>query len=246
MIDIVIIASNSEKTIKQCLDSVLDFNVILYLNNSTDNTKNIAKKYTNVRIVEGQFEGFGKTKNKAIDYSENDWVFVLDSDEYMEKDLVKEIKGLELNQDAIVYRVNRKNLFMGRRIKHSGWNPDYVVRLFNRKTTRFNSAQVHESVITKYLKIKTLKYSIVHYAINDINDFLIKTDRYSRMKRVKNMKVYPPLFIFFKACFGFFRAYFLRLGILDGYAGLVIAVSEFNGIFFKYMRRYLEHNDLSH
>ncbi len=155
------------------------------------------------------------------------------------------MKNVVLSSDVVVYRVNRKNLFLGKHIKHSGWNPDYVVRLFNKRTTRFNNAQVHESVVTKYLKVKTLKNSIVHNAVGDINDFLKKVDRYSRLKRADELKIYPPLVIFFKACFGFFKTYFFKLGILDGYTGLVIAVSDFNGIFFKYMRRYLEHNDLS-
>ncbi len=245
-ISVVIIASNREKTIKQCLDSIKEFKeVILYLNNSNDKTESIAKTFSNVKIIKGDFLGFGKTKNRAVDFAANDWVFSLDSDECMEASLVEELKYLNLDSNYC-YRVNRKNLFLGKWVKHSGWNPDYITRLFNRKKTQFKNAEVHESVNVNGFQLKKLKSSIIHYAVNDLNDFLLKTHMYSKLKREKKLKKLPPLFIFLRALFAFFRDYFLKLGFLDGYRGLVIAVSDFNNVFFKYMNRYIEQDDLSH
>ena len=237
MISIVIIASNNEKTIKECLESVVEFEeVVLYLNNSNDNTKNIAQTFENVNIIDGYFDGFGNTKNRAISYAKNDWVFVLDSDEIFTKELNEELKTIQL-EDNVCYKVNRKNLFLKEEIKYSGWNPDWIVRLFNKKQAKFSDVEVHESIITSHLNIKFLNHRIVHYAINDVRDFLLKTYNYSNLKRNK-IKVYNPFVIFLKASFSFIRTYFFKLGFLDGYKGLVIAVGNFNGVFFKYMVNY--------
>ena len=237
MISIVIIASNSQDTIKECLESSIKFDeVILYLNNSNDNTKQIALTFSNVKVVDGYFDGFGTTKNRALTYTKNEWVFVLDSDEKFEQNLVDELLNLNLDINSC-YKVNRKNLFLGEEVKYSGWNPDWIVRLFNKNKTKFNQVEVHEKVITKNLSIKKLNYRISHYAINDVRDFLLKTYSYSNLKRKKN-KTYHPFIIFTKACFSFFKTYFLKLGFLDGYKGLVISIGNFNGVFFKYMVSY--------
>jgi len=238
MISVVIIASNSQKYIKECLDSVKEFEVILYLNNSTDDTKKIASKYKNVKIIDGYFDGYGKTKNRAISYASNDWIFVLDSDEVMSEELKEEIMNLHFDNANICYKVNRKNLFLEEEVKFSGWNPDWIIRLFNKKITKFSDVEVHESILTNNLEIRKLENRIIHYAINDVRDFLLKTYKYSNLKR-KNLKVYSPFFIFFKSLFAFIRVYFLKLGFLDGYKGLVIAVGEFNGVFFKYIVNYI-------
>jgi len=238
-ISIIIIASNNEDTIYECLNSVQQFDeVIVYLNNSQDNTKNIAQKFSNVKIIDGYFDGFGATKNRAVSCSSNDWVFVLDSDEFFTQELVNELKYLKLEENSC-YKVNRKNLFLKEEVKYSGWNPDWVVRLFNKKQTQFSDVEVHESIITDKLDVKTLNNRIVHYAINDIRDFLLKTYKYSNLQRNKN-KVYNPFIIFNKALFAFIRTYILKLGFLDGYKGLIISIGNFNGVFFKYMVNYVK------
>ena len=162
MISIVIIASNSQKHIRKCLDSVKEFEVILYLNNSTDDTKKIASKYKNVKIIDGYFDGYGKTKNRAISYASNDWVFVLDSDEVMSEELKEEIMSLHFDNTNICYEVNRKNLFLEEEVKFSGWNPDWIIRLFNKKITKFSDVEVHESILTNNLEIRKLENRIIH------------------------------------------------------------------------------------
>lgn len=239
-ITIVIIASNAQKTIKNSLDTIKDFKeVILYENNSTDNTVKIAKSFPNVKIIDGEFIGFGETKNSAISFSSNDWVLSLDSDEMLTSDLIKELNSLNLDNEKKVFELKRDNYFLDKKIKYSGWGKDYLVRLFNRKYHSFNDNKVHEFVELKddTDKIK-LKNSFKHNAVQDINQFLYKIAKYSDLAS-KDEKTCSFIVVLLKAKFAFIKTYFLQLGFLDGWRGLFIAISNFNGKFFRYTKRYI-------
>ncbi len=229
-ISAVMITKNSEKHIKESLESLKDFEeIIIYDNGSCDNTLKIAKQFKNVKIIKGEFYGFGKTKNLAADYAKNDWIFSIDSDEIATEQLIKEIKNISL-ENHTVYAINRKNLFLGKAVKHSGWNPDWIKRLYNKKFTKFSDVEVHESIISS--KVVKLKGRLIHYAVDNTQDTLIKMARYSTMKRKKNY-IINPYFALLRASFAFFRTYFVQLGFLDGYAGLIISINRFIGVFHK-------------
>ncbi len=231
----VLITKDAEAHLKECLSSLKPFKeVILFDNGSTDDTLFIALQFPNVKIVHGEFKGFGPTKNEAAGYATNEWIFSIDSDEIASKELVDEIRAIRL-EDNKVYAIDRHNLFLGERVRHSGWSPDWVKRLYNKNFTHFNDNLVHESIVAK--DIKRLKGPLVHYAVDDVTDFLLKTARYSKLSR-PNQKPLTPGVAFFRALFAFFRTYFLKRGFLDGYAGLVISVGNFNGVFFKYLHAY--------
>jgi len=235
----VIITKNAQSNLQECLQSLKVFKeVIVYDNGSTDKTIEICKSYANVRVHTGTFLGFGPTKNLAASFAKTDWILSIDSDEVVTPELFEEIKELDLSNPTKVFRINRQNLFMKYPIKHSGWNPDWIVRIYNKKHTSFNDQKVHESIILhNNTKIASLKGRLIHYAVNDLSDFLIKAARYSSIKR-ENQKCYSPFIIFFRALFAFFRTYILKKGFLDGYRGLIISVGQFNGVFFKYMHQY--------
>jgi len=235
----VIITKNSELHMDECLKSLKNFKeVIVYDNGSTDKTIKIAKSYPNVKVHTGKFLGFGPTKNFAASFANTDWILSIDSDEVVTPELFEELKELELSDSTKVFKINRQNLFMKSVIKHSGWNPNWIVRIYNRKHTSFNDQKVHESItLHKNTKVISLKGRLIHYAVDDLSDFLIKAARYSSIER-ENQKCYPPLFIFFRALFAFFRTYILKKGFLDGYRGLIISVGQFNGVFFKYIQKY--------
>ncbi|MDQ7047903.1 MAG: glycosyltransferase [Sulfurovum sp.] len=117
-ISVVIIAKDADVTIEETLESVIPFkNVVLYLNNSSDNTEEIAKKYLNVNIVNGDFLGFGPTKNKAASYAPTDWILSLDSDEVIFEALLEELKALKLENKKEVFILKRDNYFFGQRSK---------------------------------------------------------------------------------------------------------------------------------
>ena len=230
MISVVIIASNSQKYIRKCLDSVKKFEVILYLNNSTDDTKKIASKYKNVKIIDGYFDGFGRTKNRAISYASNNWVFVLDSDEVMSEELKEEIVKTIKKPEYLAYYVPRLNNFFGKWIRYGGLYPDYSIRFFNKKEAKFNDRDVHESVICKCKK-GYLKNHLLHYAYENIAQFIEKQNRYSSINPKKS---------FFKAIIApywtFFRMYFLKCGFLDGIEGFIIAKLYSQYTFWKYTK----------
>ncbi len=238
-ISCVIIAKNSQETITQTLDSLKNFeNVILYLNNSTDNTKQIAQQYNNITIVEGGFYGFGTTKNKAASYAKNSWVLSLDSDEIVTTELFQELLTLPLLNNQEVFSILRDNYFLGKHIKHSGWSNDFLIRLYNKNFYQFNANMVHESIeISSSTKITKLQSSFKHNAITNLNQFLQKVMNYSDLAS-ENKKTCSLFTVILKSHFAFFKTYILQLGFLDGWRGLVIATSNFNGKFFRYIKRY--------
>jgi glycosyltransferase involved in cell wall biosynthesis len=238
-ISVVIIVKNGEKTIKSTLDALSQFSdVVVYDNGSTDNTLAISKSYKNVNLVQGDFLGFGMTKNKATTYAKNDWVLSLDADEVVDADFLINLENLPLNKTS-VYQIFRKNFYQQKHIKHC-WNNDKIVRLYCRQKTQFNNNKVHEKVLSDGLKIKPLIGFVNHYPYNNISDFIKKLDTYSSEFALDNIgkKSSSPIRAVLNGGFSFFKTYFLKRGFLDGYAGLVIAFSHMATNFYKYIKLY--------
>ncbi|MBN2825439.1 MAG: glycosyltransferase family 2 protein [Campylobacterales bacterium] len=239
-ISVVIIAKDAQATIGETLKSLKAFDeVIVYINDSSDDTMPIAKSFKNVKVIEGEFKGFGDTKNHAASFASNDWILSLDSDEVILADLLGEIQTLILDNPQKLYIIKRDNYFLDKPIKHNGWGKDYLARLYHRKLHHFNSNRVHESIEATSDTIKvTLQHSFKHNAVTNINQFLQKVMRYSDLA-AHNKKTCSFIVVIAKAHFAFFKSYILQLGFLDGWRGFVIAVSNFNGKFFRYTKRYI-------
>jgi len=238
-ISAVMIAKDAAKTLPKVLESLKDFKeVIIYENNSSDNTVEIAKSYKNVKLHQGEFLGFGKTKNKAISLASNSWVLSLDSDEVLSKEFVDELKKLKLD-DKKVYKIHRKNYYKDSIVKHC-WRDDFIVRLFNKEKTSFLDKDVHEKVITDGFEVELLKGEVKHYPYSSIEEFIKKADTYSTLfaKNQAGKKSSSPFKAFANATYSFFRTYVIKRGFLDGYVGLVIAVSHAMTNFYKYIKLY--------
>ena len=180
-ISVCILVKNAQNTIKECLESLKSFDEIILLDNqSSDDTLKIANefkaKFNNLKIYSSEFIGFGPLKNLAISYASNDWIFSIDSDEVLESQTLDEIANLDLNPQNI-YALPRKNLYKGEWIKACGWYPDFVLRLFNKTQTKFNSNFVHESLEAKNLNIIKLKNGLRHYAYDDISTLIEKMQK---------------------------------------------------------------------
>ncbi|VAY87705.1 Putative two-domain glycosyltransferase [hydrothermal vent metagenome] len=242
----VIIAKNADETILETLNSLVEFNeVILYLNNSTDDTKNIGNKFSNVKIIDGDFLGFGPTKNKATQYSSNDWILSLDSDEVILPKLFQEIKDLDLDDNKKVFIIKRDNYFLNKKVKYGGWGNDYIARLYNKHQHHFNNNMVHEFIKIKKNTIKIrLKHSFKHNAIINISQQLLKMERYSTIyaKDKKNKKNSSLFIAILHSLFFFVKNYIFRLGFLDGFAGFMLCISGANSVFYKYIKLYLENS----
>lgn len=241
-ITVTILTKNSEKYLYKCLDSLSGFNEIIILDNgSTDGTLNIAKKFKNVKIFENDFIGFGPLKNLAITYSKNDWILSLDSDEILTQNLKNEINNYLFDKKCI-YSLHRNNFYKNKLIKACGWDNDYVNRIFNRTSTTFNNKQVHESLELKDLKIIKLSNTIEHYSFSSISELILKMQMYSSLwaKENRNKKKSSPLKAISRGVFSFVKNYFFQKGFLYGYEGLVISISNANGVFYKYIKLYEE------
>jgi len=235
-ISVVLIAQNAQDTIEECLASLVDFSeVILYLNGSTDTTKEIGMQFSNVKIVEGNFLGFGKTKNKAASYSSNEWILSLDSDEILNKNIIKNIIDADFSKINNVYILKRDNYFLGA----TTVSKDFIVRVYNTKHTKFNDNMVHEKVMIHNDTNKvTLKGSFKHLNIIDINQTLTKMIQYTDLG-AKDKKLCFFLVVILKATFAFFQTYFLKFYIINGWRGFTVAVTYANRRFYKYLKQYI-------
>lgn len=247
-ISVTILVKNAQGTLKECLESVRDFDEIILLDNgSTDKTLQIArefgKSYKNLRIEQSAFIGFGALKNLCVSFAKNEWILSLDSDEVLESDALREINALNLEPNQIC-AIPRKNLYRGEWIKACGWYPDFVWRIFNKNFTRFNDNAVHESVMIPPNAQKIhLKGAIKHYAYDNISQFLEKMQRYSSLYIEQNYDKNNPKSIsmskaILRGSWAFTRSYFLRKGIFYGYKGFIISVCAGLGTFFKYAKLY--------
>lgn len=239
-ISAVVLTKNNETTIRNTLQSLRDFDdVVVYDNGSTDDTMQIAKEFNNVNLVQGEFKGFGWSKNKAASYAKNDWIIIIDSDEIIDEQLNQTLKAKKL-QDDTVYQLNFHAFYKKRRIKYCGWNNQKIKRLYNKTITHYNANDVHEDIICDGLKLELLHGNIKHYSYHSLSQFIIKADRYSTLYAKNNAgkKNSSPTKAFFNATYSFIRTYIFKRGFLDGYIGLVIAFSHAATNFFKYMKLY--------
>ena len=238
-ISCVMITKNAQNTLEDVLKSLAAFSdVVVYNNNSTDKTAEIAKSFTNVNLIEGEFIGFGPTKNIAASFAKNEWILSLDADEVVSEEFIENLKAKILDNYK-VYSILRTNYYKKTQIKHC-WGNDNIVRLYNKNITSFTNKHVHEKIIDENLKIDSIGGAIKHYPYSNISDFIIKLDRYSTIYANDNVgkKKSSPIKAVFNGCFSFLKTYFLKRGFLDGYAGLVIAFSHMATNFYKYIKLY--------
>jgi glycosyltransferase involved in cell wall biosynthesis len=239
-ISVTILTKNSQKYLSDCLKALHPFSEIIILDNgSNDDTLKIAASYPNVKIVEHPFIGFGPLKNLAVHEARHDWILSIDSDEVATPELIASIQQLDPHKTDTVYSIARENHYRGKRIKCCGWHPDIVTRLFNRTHTRFSDAMVHESlIIHPHTKKERLEGTLKHYPFDNVESLIKKMQSYSTLYAEQNDKPSSPLKAFLRALFAFFKNYLLQKGIFYGYEGLLISVSNANGVFYKYMKLY--------
>ena len=237
-LSIIIITKNEGAQIRDCLESALFADEIIVVDSgSTDNTVAIAKGYA-TRIIETAWKGYGGTKNLALEVASGDWVFWLDADERIPPSLQAEIREAIKNADVAGFHVARKAIFLGRWIKHCGWYPGFVVRLFLKQGARFSDDLVHESVRltgpTAYLKTP-----LIHYTDPSLDHYLDKFNQYTTLAA---RQLYASDYRFHltdllgRPLFSFVKMYLLKRGFLDGVPGLILCVLSACYVFTKYAK----------
>jgi len=149
-LSVIIIVKNEESSIRECLASVAWADEIIVLDSgSTDQTVAICKEYTD-NVYETDWPGFGPQKNRTLQYATKEWVLSIDADERISYDLQTEIKRvIQMPRRYDAYSMPRRSNYCGRYMKHSGWWPDRVVRLFRRGKAHFSDDLVHERIIVE-------------------------------------------------------------------------------------------------
>ena len=234
MLSVIILTFNSEKYLKEVLESAkFADEVIVVDSGSSDGTKQICQNFSNVKFYEQAWLGFGAQKQRGVDLAKNEWIFVLDSDEVITDELKNEIISTLKEPKFSDYNVSRLNFFFRKAIKNMGLYPDYTVRLFNKIFAKFDGRAVHEKVVLNdgSQRLGALKNHFLHYAYESIEQFISKQNRYSSMGAKKNL---------FKAltspAWTFFKLYVLKGGFKEGFAGYVIARLYAQYTFWKYIK----------
>lgn len=238
-LSVTVITLNEEANIVDCLQSASFANEIVVLDSgSTDRTVELARWFTE-RVYVVPWEGFGRTKNRALDQARMDWVFVLDADERITPPLRQEIQEiLAADGPADGYRVPRRNFFCGREIRRLGWYPDYSIRLFRRHLGRFNEREVHESVQVQG-RVGTLKEPLLHYTYRSLSDLVQRLDRYSTLAAAQLLQEgRRPRFgeLLWRPWLTFFKHYFWQLGFLEGWDGYTLSYLYSTYNYLKYAK----------
>ena len=208
---------------------------------STDKTVARARAFDKVIVHQRPFDNFSAQKNFAIAQATHDWVTFFDLDEEVTQALAQEILEVAKSPKAIGYFVKRDYHFMGKRIKYSGFQTDYVIRFFNRQYCRYNDNMVHETIDARGNTAK-LKNTSPHYTYQSFDHYTGKLHHYSslqaRMLYEKGKK--PNLYHFlFRPWYRFWHQYIIRLGILDGKEGYILAYVHAFSVFKRYLNLWL-------
>ncbi len=240
-ISIVIICRNEAGVIARTLQSLhgVSDDIIVYDNGSTDGTQVIVKTFP-VKLVEGSWEGFGVTKNKANSFAKYDWILSLDADESIDETLLSSLTTFSSEEDNTVYDISFKSFLGNKELKYGEWGGDHHVRVFNRKKIKWNDAPVHEELLLPPgTVIKKLKGHVLHKTMADMDEYVKKMSHYALLNAEKyarqgkkaswfKLRVSPG--------FTFFHYYILKFGFLDGHAGYVCAKMTAWYTFLKYAR----------
>jgi glycosyltransferase involved in cell wall biosynthesis len=240
-LSVVIITFNEEKNIGRCIDSVahLADEIIVVDSYSTDTTKAVCLS-KGVKFFEHKFEGFTSQKNFATSLASHDFILALDADEYLSEDLSGSIARVKSNWNADGYTMNRLNSYAGKWIKSCGWYPDRKIRLWDRRKGAWSGGLVHELVVMQQdAIIRHLHGDLLHLAYDNASQLIQKMQQqYADLFAMENAyrKKVTPFKIVYKTLASFLKSYILKGGIWDGYEGLVISVSNANGVFYKYAK----------
>ena len=238
-VTVTVITKNEAEALADALRSVSWADELIVIDaESTDDTAKIARQFTD-RVYVRPWSGYVDQKNHAAGLASNDWIFSLDADERSTPQLADEIRSLVSGQPpSSGYRMPRVSFYLGRWVRTTDMYPDYQLRLYDRRTARWDGMYVHESVKVDG-PVGYLKSELQHYPYRDLSEHLVRMDRYTtlaarqmrasgRRAGVADVLLHPPL--------AFLRNYILKAGFRDGQAGLVISIVNSYYVFLKFAK----------
>ena len=239
-ISVIVITKDSEAVIRRCLESVAWADELVVVDSgSTDRTVEICRSLAVQVHQTPDFPGHGPQKNRALDRATREWVLSLDSDEWVTPELRAEIeRALASPGDKVAFMMPRRSSFCGRFMRHSGWWPDYVTRLFRRSAARFSEDHTHDRLIVSGPRGR-LRQPILHEAVTDLDQMLTKINMYSTTSAVmfhREGRRASLATALLHGWWAFIRTYFLRLGFLDGREGFMLAVINAENSYYRYLK----------
>lgn len=245
-LSVTVITQNEAHNIEDCLRSVAFADQVVVLDSgSTDDTVQIARSMGADVSICTDWQGFGIQKNRALALVNSDWVLSLDADERVPPELQAEIRAVLQNPAFDVYSFPRLSSYCGQYMRHSGWYPDRVTRLFRRQSARFSDDLVHEKILTSS-KVGQLNSPLLHESFRSLETVLEKVNRYSTagaqglLDKGKTTSLGKALG---HGLWAFIRTYFLRRGFMDGRMGFVLAISNAEGTYYRYLKLWLLHRN---
>jgi glycosyltransferase involved in cell wall biosynthesis len=222
-LSVVLVVQNVAAALPACLASVPFADEILIVDSgSTDGTLACAER-CGARVVQRDWMGFGRQKQFAVAQARNDWVLCLDADERVSPELARGIVAALEAPVAPVYRMARRNRFLGRWLRHGEGYPDWCTRLFDRRNAAWSDDAVHEKVLYAVTP-GTLQGDLLHESAEDLGKYLQKQNRYSALaaqQLFERGRRAGALRLVLSPLVRFLKFYVLRLGFLDGVPGLV-------------------------
>ena len=239
-ISVYIIAYNEAEKVAATIESARWADEVIVVDSwSTDGTPEIAARL-GAKVVQVEFKGFGDLRNQAIAACSHEWIFSLDADERCTPEVAQEVRAIADASDSLdVYRVPRRNYFMGRWIRHSGWYPNFrQPQLFRKGCMSYDLKPVHEGYILHSDKsVGTLQNAIWQFPFKNLGEVLHKANRYSTLgaEKIKHKNISMGTALT-HGLWSFVKHYVFKLGFLDGWAGFVIALGNFEGTFYRYAK----------
>ncbi len=237
-----VIAKDEAANIAECLNSQLgciDDILVLLDDTSTDSTEAIISGYPDVRYEKIKWKGYAATKLEGLNKTKYEWVLWLDADERISPELKQELAAFKSSVPVYsAFSIPRKAIFLGKWIKHSGWYPGRVIRLFNKNKAKFSQNFVHEHLVVNG-SIGELKNDIEHYTDPSIRHYFKKFNHYTSLAadelktKNKNFSIWS---LIIRPAAVFFKMYFIRRGFLDGIQGFILAVFSSAYVFTKYAK----------
>ncbi len=245
-LSVILITKNEASNIEACLRSVAFADEVVVLDSgSTDDTVAIARRLGAQVHVTPDWPGFGVQKNRALALASHPWVFSIDADERVSPELQAEIlRVVRSSEPQIAWAIPRLTQFCGQWIRHCGWTPDYVTRLFRRDAAQFSPDLVHERIILSEGAVGRLHTQLLHYSFPTPTHYLQKLQQYSQawaLQRYRDGQRAGVMRATAAALVAFVRSYFLRLGFLDGAMGFAVCALQAQGAFGKYFALYCMH-----
>ncbi len=240
-LSVIIAARDEGHQIAACIRAVAFADEVLVLDSgSRDDTVALAQQAGAV-VHQTDWPGFGLQKRRGVALARCDWVLVIDADERVDAVLQREIACAIQSPFADGYRLPRRSSLCGTFIEHSGWRPDYTLRLVQRALAGFSEHTVHEHM-TNAGRTADLRTPLIHYSYRDLDDVLVKLNRYSKAgaldlaARGESSGLAKALR---KGLWAFLRTYLLRQGFRDGRMGLVLAIYNAQTTYYKYLRLWM-------